>query len=79
MQVDYHFAEVELDDEYGYCFKVRKGRELPTADEVYQFMERDFNKSGYTAESIVAIREITETEVHSFYDDSRMSEWPVLM
>ena len=38
MQVDYYFAEVELDDEYGYCFKVRKGRELPTADEVYQFM-----------------------------------------
>lgn len=53
-----------------------KADHYPEFEEVENFCKKDMETFGYTG--VNSITEIEEWEVHAYYDDSNMDNWPIL-
>lgn len=82
---EYDFYEVELgiladgagtedyEVPYSICIKAEK---CPSLQEAAAFLKEDMKKLGYDAVHSVTL--ISREEVHSFFDDSNIENWPIL-
>lgn len=61
------------DPEYSIAIKADH---YPTLSEVEEFVRKDMIKLGYA--KVHGCREITEKEIHDFYNDENIDKWPIL-
>lgn len=59
----------------GYSIAI-KATHYPSFEETEAFIKKDLEKMGY--DGVYGITSIPEEEVHLFFDDSNIDEWPVL-
>ena len=73
-------VEFETKDNPGYAdleySMAIKADHYPTFDEVEKFVQKDMVKLGHA--KVHGFREITEDEVHNFFDDEHFNDWPIL-
>lgn len=62
-----------VDTEYSIAIKADH---FPTFEEAEEFIKEDLKRFGY--DGIYGITPITEEEVHQFFDDSNIDNWPIL-
>ncbi len=63
-----------VDTEYSIAIKADH---YPTFEEAEEFIKEDLKRLGY--DGVYGITPITEDEVHSFFDDSNIDNWIVLI
>ena len=79
-ETHWNFVLIEIgDDEDGYLIKVSTNRELPTKEEVAEYMAADFERDNHKAEDISRIEIVSPSEAREYCDTSGAKSWPVMM
>lgn len=70
---DEYFGSCDYEEVYSIAIKADH---YPSFEEVENFCKVDMEKWGYTG--VNSITEIEEWEVHTFFDDENIDNWPIL-